>query len=336
MLASIRQYLWLYLLYVILAILALGTAALSLQESILLTRSEIPISRLLLTPYSPLYLFVLHVWALISQDLIWLRLLGVLLGLLALVLSPEMLRSLGGTHATRGAMWLLCASPFLVAEVGVLSSGPLALVLVAIAYLCFQEYTRAGQLGWLAAWMGTVMAATLVHGGLYYLAVIQSLAMLFYRQRFANKQRYWWLAQILPLLLFALLFGAQFNRFIADRITEVSSAPAAAAQWARLGTELPLPWNAIAAVLLGVLLLSGIKACADWRRDPRHGLLVMGCLVPGGIWLVWLPHDFFALAALPCLTTLAAMGIRLYPRWARQLWWAAVVITYGWSHWQAV
>ncbi len=88
--------------------------------------------------------------------------------------------------------------------------------------------------------------------------------------------------------------------------------------------------------LLLLLLVSGVIACRDWRRDPRHGILLLGAGIPTCVWLLWLPHDFYAVAALPCLATLGAIGVRTYPRWARQALWAAVAVTYGWSHWQVL
>ncbi|MFT5378207.1 MAG: hypothetical protein ACI906_005050, partial [Candidatus Latescibacterota bacterium] len=37
--------------------------------------------------------------------------------------------------------------------------------------------------------------------------------------------------------------------------------------------------------------------------------------------------------ALPCLCALVAMGMRLYPRWARQGLWVAIAASYMWSYW---
>tara|TARA_B100000686_G_scaffold351366_1_gene449984 strand:- start:1689 stop:2612 length:924 start_codon:yes stop_codon:yes gene_type:complete len=305
-----------------------------MEEAIVLTRSEISVYKLILTPYSPLYLFVVHLWTTVSQHLIWVRFLGVLLGLVALLASPHFMRSMGGTHALHGAMWILATSPFLIDQVRMLAPSQLALIVVSLSYICFYEYTRAGHWRWLCGWMIAVMAAMVVHGGLYYVAVVHIITMALYQERFKTRLRNWWLAQLPPLALFSLLFGAQFNRFFADRISEFSTVYSAASQWGRLGTKLSMPWNAIAAILVLVLLLSGLKCCGDWRKDPRHGMLVLGFAIPVMIWLIWLPHDFYALSALPCMAVLASMGIRQYPKWARQLLWTAIAITYGWSHWK--
>ena len=323
--------------FVCFAVLSLGwlwTKPLDLGEAIVLTRSIIPVGDLLLIPYSPLYLLLLHMWTLVSSDPFWLRLLGVLLSAGGLALTPRVLRALGGTHAVTGAFWLLALSPFFVNQARILAPAPLAFVTVLVLYLCFFEYTRAGQWTWLAAWSRTAVMMQLVHGGLFAVVLVQCLAMVLFRERLRSKQRNWWIAQILPTALFALLSGAQFNRFIAHRISEVKAASAVGAQWGRLGTDLPLPWSALGGGLLLLLLLSGVIACRDWRRDPRHGILLLGAGVPTCVWLLWLPHDFYAVAALPCLATLGAIGVRTYPRWARQLLWSAVAVTYGWSHWQ--
>jgi hypothetical protein len=157
--------------------------------------------------------------------------------------------------------------------------------------------------------------------------------MLIYRERYHGRQRLWWLAQLPPLALFAVLSGSQFERFVAHRITEIRSVRSAADHWGDLGSGLPMPWPVIAGVLFGLLVLSGLSICRDGRRDPRHGLLAIGAVAPAVIWLAWLPHDFYAVAALPFLAALASMGIRLYPRWARQVLWTALLVTYGWSHW---
>lgn len=321
--------------YAVLALARLGQA-LDVTEAIYLTRSQIPLSQLFLFPYSPAYLFVLHLWKGLGESVVWLHLLGLLIGLVALVLAPRVLRGLGGAHAERGAMWLLATSPFFVDQMRSVTPSALAFLAVVIALLCLLEFLRAGGNGWLAGWVVSVSAALLVHGGLYYLAIAVGVGMLYYRHRYDNRQLQWWLAQVPPLALFALLFGSQFNRFVLHRVTTTNTASAAGAQWAALGASLPAPWSWAAAALLGVLLLSGLRACVDFRGDPRHGLLILGFGLPVTVWLVWLPHDFYAVAALPCLAALGSMGIRLYPRWARQVLWAAVALTYGWSHWRAI
>ena len=308
----------------------------TVTEALYLTRSSIPLNDLILSPYSPAYLFLLHLWSGAGQGALWLRMLGLLLGLLGLVLCPRVLRGLGGTHATPGAMWILAASPFFAAQMGSVTPSGLAFLAVIVAFWCFLEFLRAGGLGWLVGWTLAVLVALLVHGGLFYLAVVLSLGMTYYRHRYHGRQRAWWGAQVLPLALFALLFGAQFNRFIAHRISQVNTVRTAGTQWADLGTDLPMPWSVVGGVLILLLLLSGLRACTDFRHDPRHGLLVLCVGIPCLIWLVWLPHDFYAVTALPGLAALASMGMRLHPRWLRQVLWLAVAITYGWSHWHAL
>ena len=250
------------------------------------------------------------------------------------MLCPRVLRGLGGVHATRGALWLLALSPFFIGEVRVLAPSQLAFLTVLLTYLCFSEYARAGQLTWLGGWVAAAMAALVVHGGLYCVTLVQCLAMAAYHERLRNRQRNWWLAQIPVLALFSVLSGAQLNRFVAERLAEINTATAAGEQWGRLGTALSWPWSVIAAGLVLLLLISGVVVCRDVRRNARHGLLLLGFAGPSAAWLLWLPHDFYGLAALPCLVALASMGLRLYPRWARQLLWCAIAVTYGWSHWR--
>ncbi|MFH1571981.1 MAG: glycosyltransferase family 39 protein [Gemmatimonadota bacterium] len=320
--------------YTVLSLARLGQT-LDVTEAIYLTRSQIPLGQLFLFPYSPVYLFLLHLWNDLGESVLWLRLLGLLIGLVALILTPRVLRGLGGAHAEGGAMWLLAASPFFVEQMRSVTPSALAFLAVVVALLCLLEFLRAGGSGWLVGWVASMSAALLVHGGLYYLAIAVGLGMLYYRRRYDSRQLAWWLAQVPPLVLFAVLFGAQLNRFVLHRAAETNTASAAGAQWLALGADLPAPWSWVAAGLLGLLLLSGLWACVDFRRDPRHGLLMLGFGLPVAIWLVWLPHDFYAVAALPCLAVLASMGLRLYPRWARQTLWGAVALTYGWSHWLA-
>ena len=322
--------------YGLLSVAWLGSRPLDVGEAIVLTRSDLPIGDLLLTPYSPLYLILLNLWNQVSANPLWLRSLGIVIGLLALAVSPRVLRALGGTHAEKGATWLLATSPLLIDQVRAVSPAQLAFLAVLFTYLCFFEYIRAGRWLWLVAWIVAVVVALLSHGGLYCIVVVQCLTMLLYRNRRSARLRLWWLAQIIPLAMFALLFGAQFNRFIAHRLADLNELSAVTEQWGRLATTLPQPWSAIGGAVLLILLFAGVRACGDWRRDNRHGLLLGGLVVPAAIWLIWLPYDFYALASLPCLATIGSMGIRLFPRWGRQLLWTLVTVIYGWSHWQTL
>lgn len=334
--ASWRDHRLPLVLFLALAVARSVRTPVDLPEAVVLTRSEIPLGDLALTPYSPAYLVLLHLWAGAGPSLLWLRSLSLILALGALALLPRVLRGLGGAHAVGGALWILCLSPFLVGRMVALSPSALALLAVALGLWCFLEYLRAGGWPWLAGWVGATLVSLLVHGGLYYLDLALCLGMILFRSRYRGRQRLWWLAQLPPLALFALLSGAQFERFVLHRVAEIRPLEAAAAQWGDLGSGLPGTWPAIAGALLALLVLSGLKVCLDDRRDPRHGLLALGALVPCVVWLAWLPHDFYAVAALPFLAVLASMGIRLYPRWARQVLWAAVLSTYLWSHWRSL
>ena len=320
-------------LFVALAVLHSIGAPLDVAGAVVLTRSEIPLGDVMLSPYSPVYLFLLHLWAQVSDTVLWLRALSLALAIGGLLLAPRVLRGLGGSHASSGAMWILALSPFFVEQMIAVSPSALAFVVVIIELHCFLEYLRAGEGRWLAGWLAAALVSLLVHGGLYYLVLSLGLVMIIYRERYAGRQLLWWLAQVPPLGLFLLLFGAQFERFVVHRVVQINAPAVAIDQWGGLGSHLPDPWPLLAGGLLAVLVLTGLGICRDSRRDPCHGLLVLGALVPAVIWLVWLPHDFYAISGLPFLAVLASMGIRLYPRWGRQLAWAALGTVYGTAHW---
>lgn len=310
------------------------SADLTVDEAVFLTRSEIPLGDVVLFPYSPAYLFLLHLWSGVSGSVIWLRGLSLVLAFGALLLAPRVLRGLGGTHAAGGAFLILALSPFFVAQMVAVTPSALAALVVIVELLCFLEYLRAGQRHWLAGWMAAALLSLLVHGGLYYLVLCLCIGMAIYRHRYhGTRQRDWWLAQIAPLALFLLLSGAQFERFIRQRLQQLNTPEAAVEQWASLGSGSAGSWAMAAAVVLAALVLSGASACRDSKRDPRHGLLLLGAAIPVSAWLLWLPHDFYAVAALPFLAVLASMGLRLYPRWGRQLGWAALALVYGVGHW---
>lgn len=322
-------------LFLVLGVLRVVGTPLDVDGAVVLTRSEIPLRDLVLFPYSPAYLFVLHLWAGVSDAVPWLRLLSLGLAVGGLLLAPRVLRGLGGAHASGGALWILALSPFFVEQMVAVSPSALAFLLVVIELLCFLEYLRAGETRWLLGWMAAAMVSLLVHGGLYYLILSLCLGMTIYRTRYGGRQRWWWLAQVPPLGLFLLLSGAQFERFVIRRVSQISSPAVAVEQWGGLGSDLAGPWPLLAGGLLAILVTTGLIICRDARRDPRHGLLVLGAVVPCAVWLVWLPHDFYAVAALPFLAILASMGMRLYPRWGRQLAWAALGVVYGTAHWFA-
>ena len=323
-------------LFLVLAALRVVGTPLDVDGAVVLTRSEIPLGDVVLFPYSPAYLLLLHLWAGISAAVPWLRLLSLGVSVVGLLLAPRVLRGLGGTHASGGAVWILALSPFFVEQMVAVSPSSLAFLVVVIELLCFLEYLRAGEARWLLGWMAAALVSLLVHGGLYYLVLSLCLGMTFYRTRYFGRQRWWWLAQLPPLGLFVLLSGAQFERFVVRRVSQINSPAVAVDQWGGLGSGLSGPWPLLAGGLLALLVTTGLVICRDSRRDPRHGLLVLGALVPCTVWLLWLPHDFYAVAALPFLATLASMGIRLYPRWGRQLSWAALGIVYGTAHWFAL
>ena len=193
-----------------------------------------------------------------------------------------MLRSLAGAHAAPGALLLLAGAPFLIAQARAISPALLALLFVVVSYTLFLEYLRSGELVFLGLWLVNALLSLGVQAGLIFLVLVQCVIMLVYRERYRARQWPWWGAQVLVLGIFALGFWGPLSHFVEVRLMQVTPDQVALALpiFALLSTNLS-PLQAIAGtVLFLVLVVSGFWACADWRKDARHGLLVLGLLVP--------------------------------------------------------
>jgi hypothetical protein len=312
-----------------------ATLSLAPHEASLLERAGQPLVIQLSHIYSPFYLLLLGQWQDIGQHPLWLRLPGVLTGLLALFMAARVMRVLTGTHAAPSGLLLLAGAPFLIAQTRAISPATLALVAALASMILFAEYMRAGGRHWLGGWVAATILSWGIQGGLIFLPLLQSAVVLLYRERYtSDKQRWWWLAQALVLVLFALAFWQPFAHFLGARLPALTPLQTAEAipLFALLSTNLPLP-EALPGMLLVLLLaLSGLRA-ADWRKDPRHGLLILGLLAPCPFYLFTPQSEALLLCALPGLFGLAAMGLRLYPRWARQGLWTAVALCNIWSYW---
>lgn len=309
---------------------------LQVPEAVLLARASQPLDLQIQNLYSPVYLLLMDLWQEAGAHPLWLRLPGVLCGLLALVLSARVMRLLTGTHAAPSALLLLAGAPFLVAQARTISPATLTLVMALLSYSAFLEYRRAGELSWLGAWVVISIFSWGVQAGLVFLVLVQSAIMLLYRERFTDlKQRWWWGAQSLVLLLFLLAFWQPLLHFATIRLPALTPGQAAEALplFALLSTNLALPEALPGLLVLLVLGVSGLRAASDWRKDPRHGLLILGTMAPCSFYLFTPQSEALLLCALPCLLGLAAMGLRLYPRWARQGFWAAIALCYIWSYW---
>ncbi|MEW6754236.1 MAG: hypothetical protein AB1505_25125, partial [Candidatus Latescibacterota bacterium] len=105
---------------------------------------------------------------------------------------------------------------------------------------------------------------------------------------------------------------------------------------ARLATALPLPEGLAGSVLLLVPLAGGLWTGRHWQRNPRHALAVLYLAVPCAVWLLLSRRDTHLLVALVGLCALCAMGLRQFPRWARQGLWAGVALAYVWSYWHVL
>lgn len=323
----------------VLGIYDLGRAPLSISEQTYIQAAQAPVATLLHALYSPLYLLFLHAWSTLGQSAPGVRLSSLAIGLLALIIAARLVRGLGGANAERGALLLLAFSPFLLPQVRTVSAAPLALLVAVVGFICFLEFLRAGQRQWLAAWLGTALVALLVHGGLYYMVLVQCLGMLFYWERLHNRQRDWWLAQLLPLAFFLWRFNAPLSDYFQNRLDTVfTSATALLGTGASILSRLLLataPTSAlgiVGGILFLLLLAPGLWTCRDFKRDPRHGLLLLGTFVPCLLYLLAPNSTSYLLAALPFLLTLVAMGIRLYPQWGRQLLWSGITLCLLFSH----
>lgn len=328
---SWRAHRWPLLAYFVLGLLRLGHP-LDLVEAIALTRADLAFSDWLHFGCSPGYLLLLNAWASLSVSPGWLHAFGWLTGLVGLVLTPRVLRGLGGVHAITGAMWFICCSPFIVGHVVRVSPSSLALTTIVVSCLCFLEFLRAGNVQWLVGWVAASLAAQMLHGGLYVLPLMQSACMLITRERTHARQKLWWIAQILPLALFVSLFADPLTRFLQQRIGKVPAPMQIVEALGRVAGGMTLSVTLATAALILFLIVLGLRAQQGNRRDPKRILLTMGWLVPGAIWLLWLPYPFYALIAAVFLAVVVSTGIRTYPQWGRQVLWTAIFAVYAWGH----
>ena len=318
--------LWLY---------APESLSLTQNELILLTRAQELIGGHALDLYNPLYLLLLGYWQQLASHPLLLRLPGLICGLLAVVLSTRVLRMLIGAHAVPSALLLLAGAPFFVAQIRALTPAPLALVATLLCSWVFLEYLRAGQRTWLGAWLITSILSWGIQTGLIFLILVQGATMLLYRRRYSGyKERRWWLAQIPVVAIFLLAFWQPFSHFLSVRLPAFSFEQATGTidLCARLSTNLSLPQALPGMLVIILVALPGLRA-ADWRKDPRHGFLALSLLTPCLFYLCTSQSEALLLCALPALSGLAALGLRLYPRWARQGLWSAVSLSYIWSYW---
>ena len=318
-----------------LSLYAPASLSLSSHEADLLERARRPLTVQLQDLYSPLYLLLLGFWQDMGAHPLWLRLPGVLAGLLALLLGTRVMRALAGTHAAPSALLLLAGAPFLVAQARAISPATLALVAALLSYWFFLEYMRAGERNWLGAWVAVSILSWGIQASLIFLPLLQSAVVLLYRERYSSdKQRWWWLAQGLVLVVFPLAFWQPCYHFLSVRLPALApqQTTEAVTLFALLSTNLALPEALPGMLVILLLALSGVRT-ADWRKDSRHGLLILGLLAPCPFYLFTPQSEALLLCALPCLFGLAAMGLRLYPRWGRQGFWVAVALCYIWSYW---
>ena len=263
------------------------------------------------------------------------RWMGLIAGLAGIAAGARMIRSLVGAHAAPGALVLLAASPFLIAHTRGLSPAALALLLVALSYGLFWAFLRSGHPGLLAGWGAASVLAFTADAALIYLPLLQGLILLLYRTRYPQRHAPWWPALTLTCGLWAALFWEPLNRDWTIRLAGITPEQSLFAldAYTSLSTNL-LGMDALpGSVLFTLLLVSGLRACTDWRKDARRGLLVGGLCIPCLLYVL-LPHNSALLiGALPPLCGLCAMGLRLYPRWARQGLWIGQLGTHCWSYW---
>lgn len=260
---------------------------------------------------------------------------GLLCGLAGLAAAARMLRSLTGAHASPGALLLLAASPFLIAQTRTLSPAPLVLLLVALSYALFWAYLRGGELVLLAGWAVVSVLSFSAQASLIYLPFTQALIVLAYRTRHPQRHGLYWPALAAVTGVWIALFWQPLNHNWTVRLAGVTPKQSAFAMdaFARLSTGVSGIDALAGAGLFALLLLSGLRACADWRKDARRSLLVGGLGAPCLLYALSLGNSALLVGALPSLCGLCAMGLRVYPRWARQGLWAGLLLTYCWSYW---
>ena len=304
-------------------------------EQTYLARAASSVAEISSSLYSPLYLILLKGWSRWIESPFWLRLPNLIAAIAALLLCNRVMRSSGGTHAAPGALLLLAAAPFLIEQVQTLSPSVMALLTTMASLACFVDYVRTGHGAWLGLWILTTLLSFGVHAGLAGVLLINWLYAIAYPDRFRNRRIVWWSAQVVVLGFFLAGFGANIKRQT-GRLTIPDALPDFA-NWAlelaRIATGVPQTVGLLGGGLIALLLIGGIWTCRDWRRDTRHGLLLLGLFVPGCLYLSPVGHSSFGLVALPFLCTLASMGMRLFPQWGRQALWSAVALTYLYGYW---
>ena len=304
---------------------------LSTGEQTYLTRSAGSLTAISNSLYSPVYLVLLKGWSHWIDSPFWLRLPNLIVAVGALLLSNRVVRSSGGTHAAPGALLLLAAAPFLIAHVQTLSPAALALLVAMASLSCFVDYVRTGNHIWLGLWVLATLLSWGVHAGLAHLLLIKWVYTIAYRDRIRSRQLYWWLAQVPVAGFFLAVFGPGVRQLV-QRLMSADGA-GVLVDFSTLTSGVPRPAGLFGAGLFALFLLCGIWASRDWRRDTRHGLLLLGFTAPTLLYLSPVGHPSLGLVALPFLCTLASMGIRLFPQWIRQLMWAAVTLTYLYGYW---
>ena len=315
-----------------LALYRLLVMPLAPAERLVLELSETPLRLASVLQVGLLFGLLVEQLARLGADPARLRLLVWGTGLMAVALAQPVMRRLGGAHATPGALLLGGTAPLLVLATSQLDSGVLVLACGLAWLLCFLEATRTGAPGWLLGWAAASLLAICAHPLSLALLPVQWVAVLVYRSRYRLRAWVWWPAQLLPLAAALVLYGAllplqQDEGAAALHVGDLLSGGTSAA-----AGVLPLP---VVACLVALALpgLAGLWACRDWRRDPRHGLLLALLAAPVGLWLLGSHAASQLLLPLLCLALLAAIGLRVLPRWLRQLSWAAVGAAYLLSYW---
>ncbi len=260
---------------------------------------------------------------------------GMACGAAAIVASERLLRSVVGAHAAPGALVLLSLAPFFVGQTRADAPATWALLLVVLSYVLFWEYLRGGHPAWISGWLAVSALAIGAHTGLVFLALLQGFVLLFYRERYPQRHALWWPLWAAGLAAFVWIFWEQMPRFFSASLPATS-----AAQWlqaphalALLITNMPPPNAFYGAALFALLLGPGLWACSDWRKDARRALLVGGLITPCLLYVIRPEAEELLIAALPLLSGLCAMGLRSYPRWARQGLWFTILLAYSWSYW---
>ncbi len=303
----------------------------------------------------PLYFYLLHLWrARLGESVFALRLLGAMLGVLAIPLFYQLGRVLLGRSGGLLAAGLLTISPFHIWQSQELRNYPLLLALniLAIYALARWQQRPAGGQRWLGVWLAAALAGVYTHYFGFFILALGVLVVV--GQRLAQRSAWrpnLWLAAAAAALLFALwpIVPTALTRLAAGRQIDFVYVPlghllshAASVYSVGITPGVVQPWLRVAPALL----LAGWGLVSAWRGQPRpERFLLLGYLaLPLGLLAALsLVNPLYngprhLLMGLPPFLLWLAAGVCRAPRSARWGGWillaSVALIQVDWLHTQ--